>query len=148
MTLGELIEALERLDEDTPIRLDFSSVIAVRDGEQRGLEVPGRFISYRGIYAHLAIESAAGYRDDLPAHIVERGWRQNGTAVLLASAAHAAVGTVFEGYKGGEYTMTRDTPVWVAEEGSSTGWALLAVDPPSADGEPALLRVFDIGEYA
>lgn len=33
----------------------------------------------------------------------------------------------FEGYKGGFYTMTADTPVWVANYGEATGVAVVDV---------------------
>lgn len=57
--------------------------------------------SYRGYYSDLAFEYHGGNR---PA------------ADLLADA-HAAMGRVFEGYKGGEFVMHENTPVWVASWG-------------------------------
>jgi hypothetical protein len=57
--------------------------------------------SYRGYYCDLAFEREAGTR---PA------------AELLADC-RAAMGEVFTGYKGGDYTMGRNTPVWVASYG-------------------------------
>lgn len=57
-------------------------------------------ISYRGYYNHLCIEPGES------------------TAGELLKRLHDALnGEVFEGYKGGDYTYTRKTPVWVAEYG-------------------------------
>lgn len=63
-----------------------------------GLENPH---SYRGYYSDLAFERRA--------------------AKLAAKDAlamcRAAMGEVFEGYKGGDFQMGRNTPVWVANYG-------------------------------
>jgi hypothetical protein len=58
--------------------------------------------SYRGYYCDLAFERREGR--------------------ILASNAliicKSAMGEVFEGYKGGDYQMGRNTPVWLADYGS------------------------------
>ncbi|MFF9632901.1 hypothetical protein [Streptomyces fradiae] len=63
--------------------------------------------SYRGYYDEVAFE---------PAHDVTAG-------AMLADAL-AARGATYTGWKGGEYTMTGDTPCWLAHEGSAGGEAL------------------------
>lgn len=60
--------------------------------------------SYRGFYDELAFEPA-----------------ENVTVGSMLSAAWAADGTTYTGYKGGEFTMTGDTPCWLAYEGSAGG---------------------------
>lgn len=62
--------------------------------------------SYRGSYNYVAFYPA----EDVP---VEE--------MLLE--ARGAIGSTFTAYKGGDYTMTAETPVYVAEWGS-TGWPL------------------------
>ena len=58
--------------------------------------------SYRGYYCDLAFERGEGR--------------------MLASDAlilcKDAMGEIFEGYKGGDYQMGRNTPVWIADYGS------------------------------
>lgn len=66
--------------------------------------------SYRGYYEDLAFEL---YDDTRPA------------AELLAECK-AAMGGVFEGYKGGKFVMGERTPVWVAEY-SCCGIKLMAL---------------------
>jgi hypothetical protein len=56
--------------------------------------------SYRGWYEHIAFEV--------------------GTPSLardVAALVRAQIGARHHGYKGGTYTMTRDTPVWLASRG-------------------------------
>lgn len=58
--------------------------------------------SYRGDYMDLAFE---------PVTSVKIG--------DMAAAARAALGATFEGYKGGDYTMSGGTGCWIAEYGRS-----------------------------
>ncbi|MDE2105112.1 MAG: hypothetical protein KGL39_48180 [Patescibacteria group bacterium] len=88
MTLGELIDFLELQPQDYEVRFDFTD------------QGPGPLNSYRGYYDHLAF---TGTRH--PPMVSE----------VLADAKHALDNT-FEGYKGGTYLMTRDTPLWYASD--------------------------------
>jgi hypothetical protein len=60
--------------------------------------------SYRGDYMDLAFEATP-----------------NATAGDVADMLTACVGETFEGYKGGDYTMTRDSWCWISEYGTSAG---------------------------
>ena len=73
---------------------------------------PQSFDSWRGIYEELAI-----------------GFEFGGDVKLseFIESAKDAVGQTFSGYKGGEFTMTKDTPVWVANYGNSGGTAVVGV---------------------
>ena len=81
LTLGELIEALENVYPE--------SFVKFSDGGS-----PGSANSYRGYYSDLAFERCA---------------------ISLASdvldEARNALGATFEGYKGGDFVMTKDTPL-------------------------------------
>jgi hypothetical protein len=96
MTLGVLIDALSKMDADKNITFDFGGFYA------------HRVQSWRGAYEELAI----GY-----AKYGESGAQTVGE--LLARLT-AAVGATYEGWKGGDYTMERSTPLWVANPGEST----------------------------
>lgn len=100
MTLGELIARLEALPQDAETRLDFYSL------------PPAGFCSYRGYYEMLAIKS---------------GVRARTVAQVLADA-RAAMGAKFEGYKGGQYRMTRSTPIWVSNYGDASDQALQSIE--------------------
>lgn len=58
--------------------------------------------SYRGYYDELAFEPARGM-----------------SIRSMLEAAESAVGTTYEGYKGGEYTMHEHTPVHLALYGTT-----------------------------
>lgn len=67
--------------------------------------------SYRGYYCDLEFERAEGTRK----------------ASDLLVECRAAMGNVFEGYKGGDYVMGARTPVWVGSYGTAAGDRLMAV---------------------
>lgn len=74
----------------------------------------GHAHSYRGYYSDLAFERRDG---TLPAQD-------------LLAQCRAAMGRVFEGYKGGDYVMGETTPVWIAEYGTTCGaLKIVALNP-------------------
>ncbi|QRE76518.1 hypothetical protein [Methylobacterium aquaticum] len=104
ITLGALIDALDRAEQDEMIRYDFGGFLPVRP------------VSYRGFYDHLAI----GFVEHHDAEGLLK------VADLLA-ACRTADGATFQGYKGGSYTMNRDTPLWAANYGASTDTAIVGL---------------------
>lgn len=94
MKLGRLIEILEQVDDpDQPVLYDTGAR-------------PSRFMSWRGRYNELTLASVR-YENDPVLDTVGK----------LLDAAKAAVGTEFFGYKGGEFVMNDDTPVWADDYG-------------------------------
>lgn len=67
---------------------------------ENGFENPH---SYRGYYDELAFEPA-----------------ENVTVAHMLQQARSARGATYTGWKGGEFTMDGDTPVWLADEGCTT----------------------------
>lgn len=61
----------------------------------------GRLDSYRGHYCDLAFEPSMELR----------------SVRDLLNVCYSAMGRVFEGYKGGDYLMGENTPLWVASYG-------------------------------
>lgn len=100
LSLGELIDALDGIGEDTQVTFDFG-----------GLE-PTSLDSYRGYYSDLALGFA-----DVGLKVGE-----------LRKELKDAVGGTFTGYKGGDYEMDRATPVWVSNYGQSAGVAIVGVE--------------------
>lgn len=99
MTLGEIIQILSRKDPDKTVTFDF---VHFR---------PAGIHSYRGYYDQLAI----GYgHDDI-------------TVSGLLDLCRSAVGKTFQGYKGGDYVMSGDTPVWVANHNESGGTGIVDI---------------------
>jgi hypothetical protein len=105
ITLGQLIDKLRAV----PVRDDREQDVCF-DFEYAH---PTDFDSWRGVYAELAC-----------------GFTFEGSAPKLSefiAKAEACVGQEFTGYKGGEFTMTRETPVWVANYGNSGGTVITDV---------------------
>ena len=74
----------------------------------------GNAHSYRGYYSDLAFQPQM----------------EQVTAANLLGQCRAAMGRVFEGYKGGDYVMGETTPVWAAHYGTTGGAKkLIALNP-------------------
>lgn len=74
---------------------------------------PTHIDSWRGSYAELALN-------------FESGGEAMGVSEFL-KMLKAAVGKTFTGYKGGDYIMTKNTPVWVANYGNAGSTAVIDV---------------------
>lgn len=111
LTLGELIRRLEVL----PLTFD-------HNGKPHPKKVyfdfactyPKELDSWRGAYSELAITFAVG------------GGAAPSAPDFLATLK-GAIGVTFPGYKGGEYAMAEDTPVWVANYGDSGNTGVVGV---------------------
>ncbi len=109
LTLGEIISKCEAILAKGYKCSDDSEPEVVFDFEYMG---PTGIDSWRGIYAELSLWFEADARMPLSKFIT-----------LLKNA----VGETYTGYKGGEYTMSRHTPVWVANYGNSGNTAVIEV---------------------
>lgn len=97
--LGELIDLLAACDQEASVVFDFARV------------VPTNFDSYRGYYCHLAL-----------------GWGKPKDKVLVRELLHAArcaLETTFQGYKGGEFKMFTNTPVWASNYGDCDRYMII-----------------------
>jgi len=99
--LGEIIDWLERLPPEDSVVFDFCRAS------------PSGIDSSRGDYAELALKYS---------------FEQTATVRDVLKWCKGAVGATFSGYKGGDYTMTRDTQVWVDQWGQWTGTAIDSMD--------------------
>ena len=97
LMLGELIILLDKAkNKDLPVVFDCS--------EYR----PVSLNSWRGAYEELAINYS---NEDPPLSCKQ-----------LLRECRKAVGTIFQGYKGGDFKMGKNTPLWVANYGTSSAW--------------------------
>ncbi len=83
--------------------MTLGELIQILESQDPGLEVPLGFYhphSYRGFYDELAFEPL-----------------ENTTVGAMLEAARSAVGKTYEGYKGGDYTMSEYTEVYLAHYG-------------------------------
>ncbi len=99
LTLGGLVEELRNADPSFVVKFD------------NELGYPSSPESYRGYYSDLSFPPS----DD------------SITVAELLSFSEKAIGETFEGYKGGDFKMTKDTPLWVSAYGSSSGIAIIGV---------------------
>lgn len=92
-TLGEVILLLNAASPTDIVKLDFTG------------ETPHGLDSYRGYYEDLSLD----YACESPAMRVGR----------LLKMFEDAVGKTYQGYKGGDFTMSTKTLVWVAPYGNT-----------------------------
>jgi hypothetical protein len=87
--------------------MTLAELITALEAEDPRKVVPHGFTdphSWRGDYMDLAFEPAS-----------------NVTVGAMLADARSALGAVFHGYKGGEYTMEEYTSCWLAEYGNGDG---------------------------
>lgn len=115
LSLGELINEIKKCGvtkdngEDKEICYDF------------GTAIPTALDSYRGSYSELALGyKLTGYDNDAE-HLAEV------KAKDLLQHLKDAIGKEYIGWKGGEYTMSENTPVWVANSGNAGSTAIVGI---------------------
>lgn len=114
LTLDKLIKVIEDLDDRSiPVVVDYDHTTGIDSVD-----------SYRGYYADLSL---------LPTKTVS-------TADRLYVMLKSAYGSTFEGYKGGDFVMDGDTPLWVAAYGN-TGPAVIGA---YVDGGKLILQTKDL----
>lgn len=113
LTLGELIEQLENcgVKDDGELKylcFDF------------GTAIPTILGSWRGSYDELAIGyELCGYDGN--------GDYEATTVDLILKRLKEAIGKTYTGWKGGDFVMNEDTPIWVANSGSSGNTGIVGV---------------------
>lgn len=107
LNLGQLIELLENRNPEDYLRFDFGGFSPC------GLD------SYRGYYTDLAICFERKYPNPVGAFLDE---------------LRGAVGKSFTGYKGGDFTMHRDSRVWVANHGETSDTGIVGISRHGGDG--------------
>ena len=74
--------------------------------------------SYRGYYDHLALSY---WNEDIGQD------KRAPTVGALVATLETANGKTYEGYKGGNYKMNLETPVWVDNWGDCTSTAIVGI---------------------
>ena len=115
MTLGELIYTLKSFPKDYLVFIKPYDLI------------PTEFDSYRGYYDQLALN-----------------YDINGSCTVekLLKLAKQSVKKTFIGYKGGNFLMTKNTPVWISNYGNTSNMLLTKVESPFTG------YVYIYGEYS
>lgn len=116
IALGELIGLLEGVPSTCEVRFAFNDF------------VPTRLQSYRGYYEQLAL----GFDTD---------YQRGCTVANLLTALRSAIGATLDSYKGGGYTIGRDTPVWAANWGEAPSTAIIGL---SEEGSTVYLETCHI----
>ena len=105
-TLGNLIDELEKYPKEWEVLIEPFHL------------VPLSFHSYRGYYHDLCLTYAT--REESLGEEVSVG--------KLLEMCNEANGKEFTGYKGGEFLMDRETPIWISDYDYSTGMAIEKIE--------------------
>lgn len=89
LTLGEFISFLSGVDPDLPVICDTGQGV-------------GEAMSYRGYYEDLSFSPS-----------------EKSTVQQVLSEASSSLGQTYHGYKGGDFLMTKSTPIWLAYYGGT-----------------------------
>lgn len=115
LSLGELIEKIQSCgvlkENNEPKYVDYDF----------GTAIPTTLDSWRGVYRELAL----GY--ELTGYDSEKNHHGQKLATDLLEHLKSAIGKTYDGWKGGEYEMDEDTPVWVANSGNVGNTAIVDV---------------------
>ena len=106
MTIGEVIDALEKAKPDAVVFFSFG-----------GCD-PTTIDSWRGIYS----EAALGFKDG------GRGGESVKVEALLAELRKAIDGRTYTGWKGGDFTYSRSTPLHIDNPGCYTSTELFRIE--------------------
>ena len=116
ITVGELIKQLENTElmydenEYKSVYFDFGSAI------------PTNIDSWRGSYDELALGyELTGYDSKENAHFSDC------KADKLLEELKSAIGKTYTGWKGGDFIMSENTPIWVANSGNSGNTGIIGV---------------------
>lgn len=114
LTLGELLNLLKDIPTEwgkdkRPVDISFDF----------GTAYPTGFSSWRGSYEEIAVEYAlSGYDGEQFAHTDLKDF---------VKMIEDSIGKEFDGWKGGEFVMTENTPVWVANSGNVGNTAVVGI---------------------
>lgn len=99
-------------------QMTLGELIRALEGTRPDLKIVGfgRPRSYRGYYEDLAFEPV----------------EQTQTAAELLEVAKGCMGRTFQGWKGGDYVMHENTPLWIAEWGDP-GMRILGLETRGDD---------------
>ena len=105
LTIGMLIEELQNTGQpDFPVTFDFGGCF------------PVELTSWRGIYKEAALDYVAYGEGKRPLKVAE-----------LINHLKDSLDKPQQGYKGGEFVMTVDTPIWADKWGESNDTAIIGV---------------------
>lgn len=111
MTLGKLIKLLEQMNPEDKIICSTDTSIRFTS-----------FDSYRGYYEDLALGYiAADYYDERTNDTIN-------TVGQFLAEAKSCLNKNFYGWKGGEFLMTENTPLWVANNGHTSHFVIAKIE--------------------
>lgn len=114
LTLGNFISCLSKIKET---EVDQESISVQFDF---GSAIPTTLGSWRGSYDELAL----GY--ELTGYSGEGDYGSM-TVDKLLEELEGAIGKTFTGWKGGDFVMSKDTPIWVSNTGDASETGIVGV---------------------
>lgn len=118
LTLGELLLKLKPIAEN---QKDKKEEDIARVQFDFGTAVPTGFASWRGSYSEIALGYELSGYDNHAKHF------DNVKVTDFTKMVEDAIGQTYTGWKGGEFTMNKNTPVWVANPGNSGNTGIVEV---------------------
>lgn len=117
LTIGELLNLLKDIpftggDDKEPITICFDF----------GSAYPTGLSSWRGSYSELAINyDLGGYDNDNKNQFAHRDLKD------FVEELKGSVGDTYTGWKGGDFTMGLDTPLWVDNDGNCNNTGVVGI---------------------
>lgn len=115
LNIGELLGLLKDIPMDhngEPVTISFDFGTAYPDG----------LSSWRGAYSELAINySLGGYDNNNASQFAHRDLKD------FVEELEAAVGKEYQGWKGGDFMMSLETPLWVANDGNGGNTGVVGI---------------------
>ncbi|MBO9428230.1 hypothetical protein [Sulfitobacter sp. R18_1] len=125
LNLGELVEKAKEVASEVKAQNSKADPSVYFDNET----YPGDLHTWRCCYSNLAISPVPSGKGKPLSEFIE----------MLQDA----IGTEFVGYKGGDYMMNENTPVWVADRNSADSVAILDV---TLEGDQVTITTKDLDE--
>lgn len=129
MTLGEAIQILSEMPQDAKVA-DLEPLGSYR-GYYRDLAFGSRgrrTLDPRGLYAEWDRATFKSIPNtSAPDEAVIPSPEEYQTIADVLADCQSALGACFEGYKGGDFWMTAQTPLWVSGYGMASGEKLMAL---------------------
>lgn len=120
MNLGQFTDQLQALRNERSPKATAEQSQHVRVVSPSRWFLSGELLSYRGYYDQLAL----GFTTDQD---------QAASVEDILKKCKEADGSIFQGYKGGDYVMTRETNLWLSNYGTCSSCRIVGVANGSWD---------------
>jgi hypothetical protein len=120
MKIQALVDALgaQAQEERATYQMTLGELVSRLSSLPQDAKVEGmssEAISYRGYYSEIAFLHGSS------------------TVGEILETAKDSIGRTYQGYKGGDFVMQKNTPVWVSDYGTSSGLQIMSIQKDGVD---------------